>query len=465
VGRGSTAEALSRYNAIGNGLALTPTLSPKERERVLSTIARPRIRDSFERSQVILPPLGERLGASLSLTALTQRGKAATKGKELTQRFSQEETERTEKKKERARGKGKRILTTETQRRENEANITLLKMKSFAALTRSVWSGASFSGAFLSCQQVNPKRRNTAHSIRFARSIAPLHSVIALFDYGSAELCHCGKNLVLAILLLFSLPAFSQLELLPERAPVSIFGGGTRKIVTMWQNPTDSLLEVGVRFKLYQASSATAAPFKDIFWKTLQVLPGQTVLESALVRFPHVNAETQFIIQWIADSKQILGKIDVLVYPHDLLKEMKPLAGDDSIGLFDPADILKPLFRTLSIDLTDLQDIGLDQFHGRLAILGPFESTTQMPETFEQNVKAMARKSASVVWLQAPRHPHEFLKPSFCILHEGRGTIVLAQADLAANLLENPESQLNLVQLARMAVHPEMCKPPQPVAR
>ena len=43
---------------------------------------------------------------------------------------------RTEKKKERARGKGKRILTTETQRsqRENEANIILLKMKSFETL-------------------------------------------------------------------------------------------------------------------------------------------------------------------------------------------------------------------------------------------------------------------------------------------------------------------------------------------
>ena len=49
-----------------------------------------------------------------------QRGKAATKGKELTQKFSQEETERTEKKKERARGKGKRILTTETQRSQRK---------------------------------------------------------------------------------------------------------------------------------------------------------------------------------------------------------------------------------------------------------------------------------------------------------------------------------------------------------
>jgi len=53
-------------------------------------------------------------------TAETQRGKAATKGKELTRKFSHEQTERTEKKNETARGERKRILTPETQRSQRK---------------------------------------------------------------------------------------------------------------------------------------------------------------------------------------------------------------------------------------------------------------------------------------------------------------------------------------------------------
>ena len=114
--------------------------------------------------------------AELHETTEAQRGKAATKGKELTQKFSQEETERTEKKKERARGKGKRILTTETQRRENEANIILLKMKSFETLhcEEDMFSfgvvifAAHFPAALFACRII--------HSSFFGRASAPYTS-------------------------------------------------------------------------------------------------------------------------------------------------------------------------------------------------------------------------------------------------------------------------------------------------
>jgi threonine dehydrogenase-like Zn-dependent dehydrogenase len=64
----------SRNDAIENKLAFTPTLSPKERETISSTIGQPRIGDPFERRQVSLPLLGERVGvrASLSLTELSR---------------------------------------------------------------------------------------------------------------------------------------------------------------------------------------------------------------------------------------------------------------------------------------------------------------------------------------------------------------------------------------------------------
>jgi len=63
---------LSRNDAIENKLALTPALLPKERETISSAIGEPRISDSFARSQIMFPLLGERAGvrASLSPTAL-----------------------------------------------------------------------------------------------------------------------------------------------------------------------------------------------------------------------------------------------------------------------------------------------------------------------------------------------------------------------------------------------------------
>jgi hypothetical protein len=42
--------ALSRNDAIENKLALTPALSPKERETISWPVAQPRISDSFVRS-------------------------------------------------------------------------------------------------------------------------------------------------------------------------------------------------------------------------------------------------------------------------------------------------------------------------------------------------------------------------------------------------------------------------------
>ena len=62
-------------------------------------------------------------------------------------------------------------------------------------------------------------------------------------------------------------------------------------------------------------------------WKTLEVLPGQTVVESAELNFPAVNAETRFVIQWLAGADRVLGVSDALVYPTNPLAQLLPLIG------------------------------------------------------------------------------------------------------------------------------------------
>jgi hypothetical protein len=210
--------------------------------------------------------------------------------------------------------------------------------------------------------------------------------------------------------------------------------------------------------RLYQATSATAILVSDLAWKNLLILPGQTLLESGSFQFPPVNAQTRFLLQWLDGSNLVLGITDVWVYPEDLLKELKTVAEAEPLGVFDPQNEVKPLLKAVSVDTADLQEIGLDHFQGKLAILGPFNSKAQMRDGFTRNVKALAQKGAAIVWIQPPADspvPLYSLKPSFYIALEAKGAIVIAQPSLVVNLSKEPRAQLNLIQLARLAARPK----------
>src|SRR2546425_185651 len=83
---------------------------------------------------------------------------------------------------------------------------------------------------------------------------------------------------------------------------------------------------------------------------------------------------------------------------------------------------------------------GLDHFQGRLAILGPFQSKAQMREGFGQGARALAARGVAVVWIQAPLARHDPLRPSFYTVPEGSGAVVVAQADLVADLANKPQA-------------------------
>ena len=192
------------------------------------------------------------------------------------------------------------------------------------------------------------------------------------------------------------------------------------------------------------------------------MLPGQTVLESATMTFPPVKAETRFLVQWLEGTNKVAGTTEVLVYPPDLLKGLKPLAGEEPLGVLDPQNQLKPLLRAVAADFQDLEDTGLEDYHGKLAIIGPFQTKAQMRESLvNRSVKALARRGAAVVWIQPPPEKRQELKPSFYAVPEGKGAVVVVQAHLVANLAEKPQAQLNLIQFARLALHSEPLQLPR----
>jgi hypothetical protein len=245
----------------------------------------------------------------------------------------------------------------------------------------------------------------------------------------------------------------AKLQLLPDREPQRVFAGEARNITVIWHNAGDKTAGADVRTRLYQASSATAAPLSEKAWKKIEILPGQTVLESAPIDFPAVNAETRFLIQWLEGTNQVVGKTEVLVYPTNLLSELKPLLGEENLGVLDPNDELKPLLKQNHVEFSDLSESALEDFRGKLAIVEP-ATKAQMRGDLAQAIQKIARKGVVMVWIQPPPGPKDQIKPSFYIVPEGKGLIMVVHADLVAKLPENPNSQLNLVYFCKLALNP-----------
>jgi len=262
----------------------------------------------------------------------------------------------------------------------------------------------------------------------------------------------------LLLAFLFPCGARAQLQALPGKKPQRVFAGEARPITVRLHNPGVSLVDSDLHTRLYQATSAIAVPLGEVPWKKLTVLPGQVVLESAALSFPAVKAETRFVVQWLEGANRLMGTTEVLVYPLDLLKALKPLTEEEPLGVFDPLNYLKPLLEAARVECKDLEDTGLEDYRGKVVIVGPFRSKAQMRESLaNRSVKALAEKGVAVIWIQPPPQEEErpAFKPSFYTVTEGKGTVVVVQPDLVADLAGSPQGQLHLIQLAQVALHPE----------
>lgn len=209
----------------------------------------------------------------------------------------------------------------------------------------------------------------------------------------------CGTWLLL-LGSLWQCVAGAHWELLPDLAPQRVFAAEGQNVFTIWRNSGDKTLAAQVRLRLYQASSSTVALFSEKAWKELQILPGQTVLETVSVDFPPVNAETRFVLQWLVATNDIIGETTVMVYPTNLLTELKSMFGENELAILDPNSVLKPWFCGDGVRYLDLADRTLENFSGKLAIIGPFQSKEEIRPGLLQTIKRVAEKGVAVVWLQ-----------------------------------------------------------------
>ena len=250
-----------------------------------------------------------------------------------------------------------------------------------------------------------------------------------------------------------SAPPGTNVALVAQAEPQKLFGGGQRPVSVMWRNLGDRTAEAAISTRLYETGSATAIPLREARWKTLEILAGQTITETAALDLPDVRAETRFLIQWLQSSNILLGTSEIWVYPTNQLDDLRRLADDSTVGIFDPQNRLKPLLHSLNVEFGDLEVIGSKAFSGHLAVFGPFETKGELREDLPATIETLAARGVSVVWIFPTMEP--MLKPSFYLVPIGKGLVVVATHDMTIRLDQRPESQLNLVELCRLALHPK----------
>jgi hypothetical protein len=250
--------------------------------------------------------------------------------------------------------------------------------------------------------------------------------------------------------------ATAQLKLISDAEPQCVFCGQSRNITVVWRNPGEVIVGAEISARILQTSSATAIPLVEIPWKKLEVLPHQTVLESVQLDFPAVKAETKFIIQWLDTTNHVLGKTAVLVYPTNLLDELKLLVdeGGKNPGVLDPQSQIKPTLKRSAVKFVDLTESELDVFTGRLAIVGSCSPDDPEWNWLADRISKLAKKGTAVVWIQSPAKWQGKIWPSFYTVPQSQTAVVVVQPELVSDLAEKPQSQLNLIYFCKLALNP-----------
>ena len=258
----------------------------------------------------------------------------------------------------------------------------------------------------------------------------------------------------------WSVTAGAQLQLLPDVQPQTVFGGGAREIVLQWHNAGAETTNAEIHARIFQASSATVVPLGEVPWKKLSVLPGQTVLESARLEFPAVNAKTKFIVQWTGGTNQVFGRTEVLVFPTNLLGELKPLLDGEPMGLLDLGNELKPALKSSGVELVDFEGAAMEGSHCKLAVIYP---QVKPGGGSPPDARDVSPVRGAAIWVLPPPKPGEEPVPSFYFRRSAKGTVAFVSSELLTHFSESPQSQVNFISLCKQALRPDSASNPKPV--
>jgi hypothetical protein len=267
------------------------------------------------------------------------------------------------------------------------------------------------------------------------------------------EMPTLSKWILVILLLRTALPLVAEVELAREAGRQLVFSGARRGIQIILENRGASNSVMALSAQLFQTTSATAAAMGGpAHWENVEVLAGQRILATRSFDFPEVKAATRFVIRWLAETNRVLGKTEVMVFPTNLLADLRPYAKGGAIGLFDPDDNATTLLKNVPLEVEDVMQRGIEAFNGKLAIVwGGSESTAS-----ELKNKVEKFKCKAVVWVVATPESGLKAEPGMYLVRRNGGTVVVLQSRLVADLRTDPQAQLNLLRAVRLAVKPEL---------
>lgn len=240
---------------------------------------------------------------------------------------------------------------------------------------------------------------------------------------------------------LWPFAASAQIELVPEVTPQAVFASRPQTIRVTLRNPGDKTMLRDVELRLFQLSSASAVPVGSAKpWKKIEMLPQQTVLETLALEFPSVRAATRFRVEFAG-----IGRTEVVVYPGELLKRLKTLAGDQPLGVVDPDGQLKPVLKQAGVEFADFE---IEPADSRLAIV--WSGASSLPETVTTRVKA----GMAVVWIRPAS-----VATTYAVRLD-TGVVVVVPVSSVRGLADSPLPQLDLIRAAELALEPEALRLP-----
>ncbi|HYG22815.1 MAG TPA: hypothetical protein VEH04_08540 [Verrucomicrobiae bacterium] len=265
------------------------------------------------------------------------------------------------------------------------------------------------------------------------------------------------KQATLAALLLARGVTAVTAQLSVDCHPAAVFGGRLGNLEITVRNASDRPRRTALFYRLVQTSSSIAAPVGERkAFREVAFLPRQALLESVPISFPDVRAETEFFVQWSDADAQVIGVTRVFVSPTNLLNALGTELPGGLVGVLN-VEPMTSVLRAAGLKVIDLDSMHGAAFEGRLVIVGAAASGGDVAA----RVQSLARSGCAVIWIQAPRERRDKLAPSFYTVAEQLGAVVIVQPSVLENLADDPRSQAHLVQLARIALHPEAPGLPQ----
>lgn len=273
-----------------------------------------------------------------------------------------------------------------------------------------------------------------------------------LFGSSAAILCWLWGGMAMWLWTAAQVSA-SPVSVLPEGCPWHVFGGGTREIVVRVQNSTNTPVSPELGARLFQLTSATAAPVGTVPLRRVSLAAGQGGLERFRIEFPAVRTETRFRLQWSADGASA-GGTEVWVYPAQILAGIGALTQGKAIGLHDPDGRIRPVLTEAGIVTIDLNGTDPADFEGSLAIYAPALAAAKVPPGRRAEVRALAERGVAVVWFQPPVEPPDEPSPRYRTVPVGPSAVVVADGEPVTRIAEAPDAQRFLLHLVREALKP-----------